>query len=214
MSTYPVSGERMPEHELHWIPNLFCTCILLTSVYKPLSLSCISQQVIGPSTHKRYERGREHLFLSFFSSLPFSPSPSHPAPAINLGGSLPLAWVAGTRRGGGEEGGGGEKCDRGRVWSFLSTLILGSFLFSPSPLVPTINLGGPSPLVWVAGTRGGGGRKGGKFERGREPFFCSSPFPLDSCHTSYSSYYGHSANIDSSWVPHKHYEMFDGNKLL
>ena len=171
MSTYPVSGERMPEHELHWIPNLFCTCILLTSVYKPLSLSCISQQVIGPSTHKRYERGREHLFLSFFSSLPFSPSPSHPAPAINLGGSLPLAWVAGTRRGGGEERGGGEKCDRGRVWSFLSTLILGSFLFSPSPLVPTINLG------WH---KRGRGKEGGKVWEGKGAFLLllSLPFRL------------------------------------
>ena len=58
--------------------------------------------------------------------------------------------------------------------------LFSSFLFSPSPLVPTINLGGPSPLVWVGGTRRGGGRKGGKFERGREPFFCylSLPFRL------------------------------------
>lgn len=178
MSTYPVSGERKPEHELQWIPNLFFTCIPLTSAYKPVSLTCISQQVILPSTHKRYERGREHLFLSFFSSLSSSPSPSPPVPAINLGGSLPLAWVAGTRRGGGEEGGGGKKCERGRVWAFLSTLILGSFLFSLSPLVPTINLGGPSPLVWVGGTRRGGGRKGGTFERGREPFFCSLSLPF------------------------------------
>lgn len=178
MSTYQVSVERTPEHELQWISNPFCTCVLLTSTYKPLSLTCIRQQVIDPSTHKRYERARECFFLSFFSSLSFSPSPSHPVPATNLGGSLPLAWVAGTRRGGGEEGGGGEKCERGRVWAFLSTLILGSFLFSPYPLVPTINLGGPSPLVWVGGTRRGGGRKGGKFERGREPFFCSLSLPF------------------------------------
>ena len=157
MSTYPVSGEKMPEHELHWIPNLFCTCILLTSVYKPLSLSCISQHVIGPSTHKRYERGRERFFLPLFSS----------------------------------------------------------FLFSPSPLVPTINLGGPSPLLWVAGTRRGGGEEGGKSLRGEGSLsFTPSPSPLDSCHTSYNSCYGHSANIDSSWIPHKHYEMFDWNKLL
>ena len=132
MSTYPVSGEKMPEHELHWIPNLFCTCILLTSVYKPLSLSCISQQVTGPSTHKRYERGRDHLFLSFFSSLPFSPSPAHSAPAINLGGSLPLAWVAGTRMGE-ERKGEGEKIVRGEGSEpfFLPLFLALSFSLSP-----------------------------------------------------------------------------------
>ena len=61
----------------------------LTSAYKPLSLTCISLQVIGPSTQKRYERGREHFFLSFFSSLRFSPSLSLSVPVINLGGPSP-----------------------------------------------------------------------------------------------------------------------------
>ena len=182
-------------------------CTVNLSLQAP---TCISQQVIGRSTHERYERARERFFLSFFSSLSFSPSPSHLGSATNLGGSLPLAWVAGTRRGGGEEWGGGEKCERGRVWAFHSTLILGSFLFSPSPPVPTKNLGGPG---WLAQEGEGGGR--GESLRGEGSLsFAPSPFPLDSCHTSYSSYYGHSANIDSSWVPHKHYEMFDWNKLL
>ena len=186
MSTYPVSGERTPEHELQWIPNLFRTCIPLTPAYKPLSLTCISQQVIGPSTHKRYERRREHFFLSFFSSLSFSPSPSPPIPAINMGGPSPLVWVEGK----------GEKSVRGE----------GSLSFSP--LVPTINLGGPSPLVWVAGTRRGGGRKGGRFKRGREPFLCSLSLPF-----RLLPHKLHSANIDSSWITHKHYEMFDWHKL-
>ena len=114
------------------------------------------------------------LFLLFvFLSLSLPSSPCHKFGwflAISMGG-----WYKKGRRRG---RGGGEKCERGRVWAFLSTLILGSFLFSPSPLVPTINQGGPSPLVWVAGTRGGGGRKGGKFERGREPFFCSLSLPF------------------------------------
>ena len=177
MSTYPVSGERKPEHELQWIPNLFFTCIPLTSAYKPLSLTCISQQVIGHSTHKRYERGREHLFLSFFSSLSFSPSPSpsHPVPATNLGGSLPLAWVVGTRRGGGEEGGGGEKCERGRVWAFLSTLIL---------LFPFLSL--PSNLYhksgWSFTISVGGWHKKGRREEGEKVLegkgaFLLLPFP-------------------------------------
>jgi len=177
MSTYPVSGERTPEHKLQWIPNLFCTCIPLTSAYKPLSLTCMSQQVIDPSTHKRYERGREHLFLSFFSSLSFSPSPSHPVPAINLGGSLPLAWVAGTRRGGGEEGGGGEKCERGRVQAFLSTLIL-LFPFLSLPSNPYHKSGWSFPISVGGWHKKGRGRKGEKFERGREPFFHSLSLPF------------------------------------
>ena len=120
MSTYPVSGEKMPEHELHWIPNLFCTCILLTSVYKPLSLSCISQHVIGPSTHKRYERGRVWAFLSTLILLfPFLSLPS--SSYHKSGWSLTITVGGWHKKGRG--GGRGEKFERGRE-PFLRSLSL------------------------------------------------------------------------------------------
>ena len=109
-------------------------CTVNLSLQAP---TCISQQVIGRSTHERYERARERFFLSFFSSLSFSPSPSHPVPATNLGGSLPLAWVAGTRRGGGEEG-GGEKSVRGEGSEpfFLPLFLALSFSLPPLSSLP------------------------------------------------------------------------------
>lgn len=177
MSTYPVSGERTPEHELQWIPNQFCTCVLLTTAYSPLSLTCISQQVIGPSTHKRFERGRERFFLSFFSSLSFSPSPSPPVPATNLGGPLPLAWVAGTRRGGGEEGGGGERCERGRVRAFLSTLNL-LFPFLSLPSSPCHKSGWSLPISVGGWHKKGSGEEGGKVWEGKGAFLSLSLPPL------------------------------------
>lgn len=177
MSTYQVSVERTPERELQWISNLFCTCVLLTSTYKPLSLTCISQQVIDPSTHKRYERARECFFLSFFSSLSFSPSPSHPVPATNLGGSLPLAWVAGTRRGGGEEGGGGEKWERGRVWAFLSTLIL-LFPFLSLPSSPYHKSGWSFTISVGEWHKKGRREEGGKVWEGKGTFLLLPRPPL------------------------------------
>ena len=119
------------------------------------------------------------LFVFLSLSLPFSP-------CCKFGCSLAISM------GGGE----GEKCVRGEGSEPFFLPLVSSFLFSPSPLVPAINLGGPSPLVWVAGTRRGGGKKGERFERGREPFLPSLSLPF-----RLLPHKLHSANIDSHTTP-------------
>ena len=141
-------------------------CTVNLSLQAP---TCISQQVIGRSTHERYERARERFFLSFFSSLSFSPSPSHPVPATNLGGSLPLAWVAGTRRGGGEEGGGGKVWEgKGLSLSFYPYSWLFPFLSLPSS---PYHKSGWSFTISVGGWHKKGRREeGGKVWEGKGAF--------------------------------------------
>lgn len=179
MSTYPVSGEKMPEHELHWIPNLFCTCILLTSVYKPLSLSCISQQVTGPSTNKRYEREGSiisiHFLLFAFLSLSLPFSPCHKFGwflAISMSG-----WYKkGRRRGMGR----GRKVweGKGLSLSFYPYSWLFPFLSLPSS---PYQKSGWSFTISVGGWhKRGRGEEGGKVWEGKRAFLLllSLPFRL------------------------------------